>query len=478
MSKKSREPEDKGVPRLDAMVVTGIGTLLNQDAVNPDLSLVDVERNISGRGAKVGPPPTIDPTAAFKKDLSKLSAELDLGLGLSDDEEQPGEAAASMLGGQATAITSNSAAGNSAAGNGAGRTPKLATRQPAAARRVMGIKPARVTVKSIDPGFDLGESTESGESGSEESGSEESGSGESGSGESGSEESGSESGDESEDEDTTGILKDLEKQLGIDLSASTFEKESAIPKDMPAVPSRRRHRISDMTAEQEQRRHIESVMSEMRESTQTSFSGLRERESDMKASKLEQIAQLRMALEDAGVNCSNVTNPTPASAMDEIDSVLNLLRLRNDRERGASMAEEVLLGGASILESVLDGTREIPVLGWSPDYTGYQATLSVKLHRMRVQTAQMVGEFIEQYRIGPGTRIALELLPSLLLYPAQQRRQKGKPGLSKDPAMAGRRVGDARKAYSSIRTRDEIDPQVGPGGGRRPQGDQDSLMQI
>lgn len=459
--KSKRRAVGPAIPRLDAMVVTGIGSLLNTDHINPDVNLNSAEEEITGRSNRAVTHATINPVDSFKKDLSALSQQLNLDLGISDDEDGdaagggPAEKISSTLGGASTAVGGISRPGPSTTAR-----PKLQALDFSG----LGLDDTDDEDSSEDESESGSEAgSDSGSDGSSEYSGSESGSGsgsDSGS-ESGSDTSGSEG---SEDEDDSGadeILRNLEKELGIDLSPATFSKNRRIPDNLPEVPSRGRNRITDLTAEQEKRRHIENVIGGLRETTQTSFTGQREREQDLKASKLEQIAQLRMVLEEDGIDCATVTNPTSVSSMDEIDGVLNLLRLRNDRNRCATLAEEGILGAANILESVFDGTREIPIVGWRPDYTGYHNTVMVKLHRMRVQTAQLVGEIIEQYNIGAGMRIALELLPSLLLYPAQQRRQKGQRGLRRDPAIVGGgRVGDTRRALATIRSRDEVDARV------------------
>jgi hypothetical protein len=69
---------------------------------------------------------------------------------------------------------------------------------------------------------------------------------------------------------------------------------------------------------------------------------------------------------------------------------------------------------------------------------------------MRFETSQVVGNIIEKYNVGPTARIVMELLPSFFLYPRQQNKQRGTPGLSSDP-----HVSDARSAMGSIRASDE-----------------------
>ena len=230
------------------------------------------------------------------------------------------------------------------------------------------------------------------------------------------------------------IISGIENRLGI-----------AAP-----VPIPHNTRSQNITNEQEQRRHINDVLNNIRKERRTTFGVERERVQDAKASKLEQISQLRLALEEEGVDCSSVSNPILDSSMEEIDSVLNILRLKNDRNRYSSLAEEVMLGLAEAVETVFDGTRPIPLLGWKPDYTGYHNTVNVKLHRMRFETSQIVSNIIEKYNIGPTARIVMELLPSFFLYPRQMKKQKGSPGLFSDP-----RIVDARQAYETIRDSDE-----------------------
>jgi hypothetical protein len=212
----------------------------------------------------------------------------------------------------------------------------------------------------------------------------------------------------------------------------------------------RREQSDPDTEEQRRRRHINSVVADIRGETRTSFGVEAERIQDLKASKLEQIGQLRMTLEEEGIDCDSVSTPSSSSPIAEIDSVLNILRLKNDRNRYSSLAEEVILGCAEGIETVFDGTREIPIVGWRPDYTGYHSTVNIKLHRMRFETSQVVGSIIQRFNIGPTSRIIMELLPSFFLYPRQQRKQRGAPGLSNDPHVA-----DARMAMSAIRASDE-----------------------
>lgn len=254
--------------------------------------------------------------------------------------------------------------------------------------------------------------------------------------------------DDEEDEAQAGrALDNFESELGLRPEPARAHRHRD-PQQYAAAAQPRSRRAPE-SSEQEQRRHIDSVVRGIRDETHTPMGADRERLQDIKSSKIAQIGQLRLALEEEGIDCSSVASPDHNSPMEEIDGALGILRLKNDRNRYSSMAEEVLIGAAEFVETVFDGEREIPLLGWRPDYTGYSSTVNCKLHRMRFETSQVVGDIIQKYSFGPTTRIILELLPSFFLYPRQQRKQRGRPGLASDL-----RVADARQALASIHAAD------------------------
>ena len=444
-----------GPPRLDATNLAGLTTLMNPQHLRPEADLDRAEQTVM-RTASRAPrksPAEVDPVQLYTKELNALAEELGI-----DFLDEGGDAAP---------------------------PPKEAPPGPAPSR---ARDPLRG--KGIDDllgDIDLGSSSASpsGSEGSASGSSEESsGSGSSGSTAESSEGSGSGSGSGTSSEEGSAstdasVLSRLGKELGINLAGTRrrgkrrdrVRRRSSEPSAEGSEESSRghrhnHHRSGRATDEQERRRHIEAVMGDLHDETRTVGGEVAERSRDVMASKLEQIGQLRMTLEEEGVDCGGVGDPTLTSPPEEIDSVLNILKLKNDRNRYSSLAEEVILGLAEGIETVLDGSREIPVLNWKPDYTGYHNTVLVKLHRMLFETSSVVGSVIEKHNVGAPARIVMELLPSFFLYPRQQRKQKGAPGLHSDPAAGGRapaanngpQVGDARAAISAIRESDVHNP--------------------
>jgi hypothetical protein len=216
--------------------------------------------------------------------------------------------------------------------------------------------------------------------------------------------------------------------------------------DMPAYERRDRDRDRYGNSYRNESNIVEDVLRDMRNETTTEYATEKEDIRDKKARKLEEIAQLKSMLEGEGVDISSVSSPTLDDSEEKIEQVLKILKLKMDRIRYSSLAEEIILGLAEGVETVFDGTREIPIVGWKPDYTDYHNTVNVKLHRMRFETSQVVNDTIQNWKLGPLTRIAVELLPSFFLYPRQRSKQKNTPGLYDDLN---------KNAYNNIRNMDD-----------------------
>jgi len=134
---------------------------------------------------------------------------------------------------------------------------------------------------------------------------------------------------------------------------------------------------------------------------------------------LEQIDMLKITLDDDGVDVSGVPQITKTSSMKDVHNVYKILRLKNDRNRYCSFAEELILSGAYGMEYLFDGKKD-----WfskRPDLTGWSSTVKVKLRRMRFETSTFVQEVMQEYNMSAGMRLALELLPSMFLYSRNRR---------------------------------------------------------
>lgn len=190
-------------------------------------------------------------------------------------------------------------------------------------------------------------------------------------------------------------------------------------------------RLDYMTNEEKRQNVIGEVFDDIKEENGSNviISIEKEKEEDEKARKLEQICFLRETLEDEGEDLKNVSNVSHANTLDEIDATLRLLILKNDRKRCCSFAEECILLGAHSIEWAFDGKKDY--FGHKPDMTDWHKSVQGKLRRMRHDTSNVVGAIMASYNLGSGTRILLELIPSMFLY-SKMRRAQHKDSLISD----------------------------------------------
>jgi hypothetical protein len=178
------------------------------------------------------------------------------------------------------------------------------------------------------------------------------------------------------------------------------------------------NQLNNMTQEQTKQDRISKVLDGI-DDRELDFNIEKEKEDDDKASLFEQIDMLKITLEDDGIDISGVPGVNKNSSIKDVQNVYKILRLKNDRNRYCSFAEEMILAGAYGLEYFFDGNREW--FGRKPDLIGWPDTVKVKLRRMRYETSTFVQEVMQEYNMSSGVRLALELLPSMFLYSRNRR---------------------------------------------------------
>ena len=179
--------------------------------------------------------------------------------------------------------------------------------------------------------------------------------------------------------------------------------------------------LRNMTIEERRQNKISNVLRDI-DDKELEFNIDKEREEDDKASLLEQIDMLKITLEDDGVDISGVPTISKQSSMKDVQNIYKILRLKNDRNRYCSFAEELILSGAYGLEYLFDGKKTW--WGRQPDLTDWSSSVKIKLRRMRYETSTFVSEVMQEYNLSSGVRLALELLPSMFLYSRNRRIAK------------------------------------------------------
>ncbi len=189
--------------------------------------------------------------------------------------------------------------------------------------------------------------------------------------------------------------------------------------------------LTARTMEQERRQHIDTIVG----NGASGFSFENEKKEDIKCSMLADIDSLITSLKDENIDLTRIPQVDRNSSFGEVESVLKMLRHKNDHTRYCSFAKEFLIFGAYALEELFDGKRK-----WfghyQPDLTGWHNHVQVKVNRIQHDTSKIVSEVMQDYNIGPGARLLLELIPSMIMYSKTRTQQHGEPGLFSDMSMA------------------------------------------
>lgn len=147
-------------------------------------------------------------------------------------------------------------------------------------------------------------------------------------------------------------------------------------------------------------------------------------EDEDKAILVDDISSLRQMLKDSGIDVTSIDEPRMEMSKDTLLRIRHRLQIKNDRSRAGNIADEIIMLGAKGLEWLFDGNREI--FGYKLDARGYSATLRTKLRRMKYETSVFIGEVMRDYSMSPRMRIAIEVVPSFILYVAS-RKKDAKP---------------------------------------------------
>ncbi len=106
-----------------------------------------------------------------------------------------------------------------------------------------------------------------------------------------------------------------------------------------------------------------------------------------------------------------------------------MLDIKNDSRRCSSLAEEGVLMVAYALEDVFDGKRTF--FGrFRPNLVGWHTTAQNKLRRMRYETSSIVSDTLKSHNVGYIGRIALELVPSMIIYSKRKQNASQEPDLA------------------------------------------------
>ena len=136
-----------------------------------------------------------------------------------------------------------------------------------------------------------------------------------------------------------------------------------------------------------------------------------------KSMLLEQIQMLKLMLQEEGEDMTSIDNIvlTENDSIDKINHIYMILKIKKDRIQFNTLGEEIIMFGVHMLENFFDGNR-VFFGRFSPDLTGWHNSVSIKLRRLKMDTCNVVSNIVQTYNISYGTRLCLELIPSMFLY--------------------------------------------------------------
>lgn len=152
-----------------------------------------------------------------------------------------------------------------------------------------------------------------------------------------------------------------------------------------------------------------------------------EHERDRKLIMIEEIEDLVHLFRDDGEDVDHIKVPTIDDTFETIECTLKILKRHNDRRRFGTLADDCIMLMATSLETLCNGQREW--IGFRPDLRGWSNHVRSKLRRMHHDTSQIASSIMNDYNIGPGARLFLELVPNLIMY----ARDKSTHASSADP---------------------------------------------
>jgi hypothetical protein len=190
--------------------------------------------------------------------------------------------------------------------------------------------------------------------------------------------------------------------------------------------------------------HVDNVVNTLGTSSATSKVTGRS-----KSYKLKKIIELRESLKESHIPIPEYEPVDESSSDKDISEVVLLLSTAYNRMSIQRTVQDMGDLLSTALECICNGERDIPILG-KVDFTGVGNTIHTKLSESKVE----IGELVESMfggptedgtssSIGPGTRLALKLLPTFLIYPHTRAKQQGYGSLGKyDKADTYRNIRD------------------------------------
>ena len=223
------------------------------------------------------------------------------------------------------------------------------------------------------------------------------------------------------------INNEKQKQYNNDNESYVSRRSNNQRNDFPSLQQRfniraeqrenRNNNINNNNTKNEQYRHdvFSNVLHNIKPNAEYTHDIYTEELKNKKSMILEQIQLLILLLKEENEDISNIPEVSENDTIERLDHIYKILKIKKDRNQFSTLGEEIIMFCVHLLESFFDGERVI--FGrFQPDLTGWHNSVAVKLRKMKYETSTVISDIVQTYNISYGTRLAIELIPSLFLY--------------------------------------------------------------
>ena len=223
------------------------------------------------------------------------------------------------------------------------------------------------------------------------------------------------------------INNEKQKQYNNDNESYVSRRSNNQRNDFPSLQQRfniraeqrgnRNNNSNNNNTKNEQYRHdvFSNVLHNIKPNAEYTHDIYTEELKNKKSMILEQIQLLILLLKEENEDISNIPEVSENVTIERLDHIYKILKIKKDRNQFSTLGEEIIMFCVHLLESFFDGERVI--FGkFQPDLTGWHNSVAVKLRKMKYETSTVISDIVQTYNISYGTRLAIELIPSLFLY--------------------------------------------------------------
>tara|TARA_Y100000389_G_C17471434_1_gene531607 strand:- start:6648 stop:7841 length:1194 start_codon:yes stop_codon:yes gene_type:complete len=218
------------------------------------------------------------------------------------------------------------------------------------------------------------------------------------------------------------INNEKQKQYNNDYESHVSRKSNNQRNDFPSLQQRfniraeqRENRNNNTKNEQYRHDVFSNVLHNIKPNAEYTHDIYTEELKNKKSMILEQIQLLILLLKEENEDISNIPEVSENDTIERLDHIYKILKIKKDRNQFSTLGEEIIMFCVHLLESFFDGERVI--FGrFQPDLTGWHNSVAVKLRKMKYETSTVISDLVQTYNISYGTRLAIELIPSLFLY--------------------------------------------------------------